>query len=207
MTNKPLIQVQNLHKNFSGQVLFKDITLNILPNQRFAICGPSGAGKSTLLRILAGLEEATSGQILKSEALRTQLVFQDLGLWPGYSILQQLYIAAKHSKIKNIEKKCNDLLKKLSLEDLALQKVETLSGGEAKRVALARALICEPNLLLLDEAFSSLDYENREKSYKLVSDLSKETGSALVLITHYEEDTRKLSLPVYDLVNQTLILR
>ncbi len=207
MTNKPLIQVQNLHKNFSGQVLFKDINLNILPNQRFAICGPSGAGKSTLLRILAGLEEATSGQILKSKALRTQLVFQDLGLWPGYSILQQLYIAAKHSKIKNIEKKCNDLLKKLSLEDLALQKVETLSGGEAKRVALARALICEPNLLLLDEAFSSLDYENREKSYKLVSDLSKETGSALVLITHYEEDTRKLSLPVYDLVNQTLILR
>ena len=207
MTNKPLIQVQNLRKNFSGQVLFKDINLNILPNQRFAICGPSGAGKSTLLRILAGLEEPTSGQILKSKTLSTQLVFQDLGLWPGYSVLQQLYIAAKHSKIKNIEKKCNDLLEKLTLENVALQKVETLSGGEAKRVALARALICEPNLLLLDEAFSSLDYENREKSYKLVSDLAKETDSALVLITHYEEDTHRLSLPVYDFVNQTLVPR
>ena len=109
--------------------------------------------------------------------------------------------------INNIDKQCNNLLEKLSLKHLKLQKVETLSGGEAKRVALARALICKPDLLLLDEAFSSLDYENRKRSYKLVTELSEETGSALVLITHYEEDSDQLSVPIYDFTDQTLMPR
>lgn len=199
-----VLKIQQLCKSFDGQAVLKQLDLQVTAEQRIAILGESGCGKSTLLRIIAGLEQADSGEVNLEHPHQCQMVFQDLGLWPSHTSIQQLIMAAKASKIKDAKANAQSLLEKLNIAHIAARKPATLSGGEARRLAFARVLICQPKLILLDEAFSSLDSHNRLSGIKLLQEILDLTSAAVIMVTHNENDAEQLDFPIFDLIDGQL---
>ena len=175
--------------------------------QRIAILGESGCGKSTLLRVISGLEEYDGGQVTLEHPRRSLMVFQDLGLWPSHTSMQQLIMAAKASKIGGATAKAERLLEQLQISHIADRKPATISGGEARRLAFARVLICQPKLILLDEAFSSLDADNRQQGIKLLQEVLALSSAAVIMVTHNQDDAAQLGFPIFDLVGGQLLAR
>ncbi|MDA1259523.1 MAG: ATP-binding cassette domain-containing protein [Planctomycetota bacterium] len=182
------------------------LDLALAPGERLAISGPSGCGKTTLLRALAGLETADSGRVrigglLASDGARTllppwqrglQFVFQDLGLWPTRSVLQNVGDVLRWNRAPYPKARARELLARVGLAELADRAPATLSGGEAHRLAFARALAARPKILLLDEPFTSLDPEARDEGFALLEDALRETGAAVILVSHDPSETERL---------------
>lgn len=179
-----LLTVQNLAKSYDGTPVFAGVSFVIEPNDRLAVLGASGSGKSTLLRLLASLDKPSSGTIERAESLRTGMVFQDLALWPNLSALDNVALASPNAP-KNPRLDCaREALRACRVGELASRKPGTLSIGQQQRVALARAIVARPELLLLDEPFSSLDPLLREELMAEVCRLAGEINTAVVLVTH-----------------------
>jgi len=173
---------------------------------RLALSGPSGCGKTTLLRVLAGLEKPAEGAVRCAGAAATegprlllapwqrglQMVFQDLGLWPARTVRQNVLDAARASGQPDPGTAADALLARLRLDSFAGRKPGSLSGGEARRLALARALVTRPRALLLDEPFTSLDPAAREEGFALLDELLRETGAAVLLVTHDPWEAERL---------------
>ncbi|MFT7517173.1 MAG: ABC-type nitrate/sulfonate/bicarbonate transport system ATPase subunit [Myxococcota bacterium] len=200
MTNNTLLDIQRLDKSFGEHKILCQLNLQLVAGQRIAILGESGCGKSTLLRIIAGLEQADGGSVQVADQGKCQMVFQDLGLWPSHTAKQQLVMAARASNIADAAQAADKLLEQLNIAQISNRKPSTLSGGEARRLAFARVLICQPQLILLDEAFSSLDNESRQRGLDLLEELLQYTNAAVILVTHNQDDALQLNLPIYDLV-------
>ena len=183
------------------------LDMQLEAGQRIAILGESGCGKSTLLRVISGLEEYNSGQVTLEHPRRCLMVFQDLGLWPSHTSMQQLIMAAKASKIDDAAAKAERLLEQLQIFHIADRKPATLSGGEARRLAFARVLICQPKLILLDEAFSSLDADNRQQGIELLQEVLALSSAAVIMVTHNQDDATQLDFPIFDLVGGQLLAR
>ena len=179
-----LLTVRNLEKSYGSATVFAGVNFVIEPNDRLAVLGASGSGKSTLLRLLAGLDKPSSGVIERTENLRVGMVFQDLALWPNLSALDNVALALpKMSKKTRLDSAC-EALRACRVSELASRKPGTLSIGQQQRVALARAIVARPQLLLLNEPFSSLDPLLREELIAEVRRLSDEIKAAVVLVTH-----------------------
>lgn len=187
--------------------MLRGLDMQLKAGQRIAILGESGCGKSTLLRVISGLEEYDSGQVTLEHPRSCLMVFQDLGLWPSHTSMQQLIMAAKASKIDDAAAKAERLLEQLQISHIADRKPATLSGGEARRLAFARVLICQPKLLLLDEAFSSLDADNRQQGIELLQEVLALSSAAVIMVTHNQDDATQLGFPVFDLVGGQLLAR
>ena len=188
-----VLTVKNVQKSFGKIRVLKDISLAVQDGEIDSIIGASGSGKSTLLRCITKLETPDFGEIrMKGKA---GLVFQNFNLFPHYSVLRNITEAPIH--VMNIsreeaEKEAMGLLKRLGLEEKADAYPYQLSGGQAQRVSIARALALKPNILFFDEPTSALDPELTGEVLKVIRSLA-DLNMTMVIVTHEMEFARELS--------------
>ena len=173
------VTARNLSRAFDGRVVLDDLDLDIAPGEFVAMLGVSGSGKSTLLRALAGLDDETTGQL---EVPGTVAVaFQEPRLLPWRRVLANVSLGLR---VPSAAAAARQALAEVGLSERASAWPLTLSGGEAQRAALARALVREPSLLLLDEPFSALDALTRIAMHALVLRLWEQHRPSVLLVTH-----------------------
>ncbi|MBO0902887.1 ABC transporter ATP-binding protein [Jiella sp. MQZ13P-4] len=201
----PVLQLVGVSKRFDGFTAVDDISLDIREGEFLTIVGPSGSGKTTLLRMLAGLEQPSSGNItlrgtlindLPARARPTCLVFQSLALFPHMSVGRNIEFPLKAKGVAAAARRARalELLKMVRLpEDYYGKNVMKCSGGERQRVALARAFAYDPDVLFFDEPLSALDYKLKKLLEKELKDLHKESGKTFVYITHSLEEAMVMS--------------
>lgn len=199
-----MIQVQNIHKSFDELKVLKGVDLTVGKGEIVSVVGPSGAGKTTLLQIIGTLDKANSGTViidgvdvskLKADKLsqfRNQnigFIFQFHQLLPEFTALENVMIPALIGKTdsKKATARAKELLDYLQLSDRLSHKPSELSGGEKQRVAVARALINNPSVILADEPSGSLDSQNKEELHKLLFDLRDKFGLTQIIVTHDNE--------------------
>jgi len=175
----PAVQVSGLSRAFAGRDVLRNIDLHIQPGEFVALLGRSGSGKSTILRILAGLDTDYQGRI-RAPALPS-VAFQDARLLPWATVLDNVTLGLRDGKSKD---RAQELLAEVGLADRGSAWPKTLSGGEAQRVAFARALVRSPELLLMDEPFGALDALTRIRMHRLVRRLCDHYQPAVLLVTH-----------------------
>lgn len=199
-----MIQATNIHKSFGELQVLKGVNLTVEKGEVISIVGPSGAGKTTLLQIIGTLDKANSGTVIINgqdinklnekdlAAFRNKqigFIFQFHQLLPEFTALENVMIpaliAGKDSHQAN--RKAKELLDYLQLSDRMEHKPAELSGGEKQRVAVARALINNPAVILADEPSGSLDSKNKEELHKLLFDLRDKFGLTVVIVTHDKE--------------------
>jgi lipoprotein-releasing system ATP-binding protein len=199
-----MISANNIYKSFGELEVLKGVSLEVQKGEIISIVGPSGAGKTTFLQLLGSLDTADKGEILidnielrklnekQLATLRNQkigFIFQFHQLLPEFSALENVLIPALIGQIdkKESEKRAKELLTYLQLADRMNHKPSELSGGEKQRVAVARALINNPSLILADEPSGSLDSKNKDELHKLLFDLRTHFGLTIVIVTHDKE--------------------
>ena len=192
-----MIKVKNLTKSFGENVVLRDISEEIKPNEVVCVIGPSGSGKSTYLRCLNRLEAPTEGEIYLDDVLieesninevRTKMgmVFQNFNLFPHKSVLENITLApvkVKKEDPKTAAEEAVELLKKVGLADKKDSYPDELSGGQKQRVAIARALAMKPEVMLFDEPTSALDPEMVGEVLEVMKELA-EGGMTMVIVTH-----------------------
>ena len=188
------ISVQDLTHRYSsrGPVTFDQVNLESTPGEVLAIIGRSGCGKSTLLHIMAGLLAPSSGSIrlndveIKEPSPKWVMMFQAPHLFPWMQVSQNVGIGLKFASFAEdkIRERVEKTIKLVDLEEFAESNVQDLSGRQQQRVALARSLVMEPEMLLLDEPFSALDAFTRASLQKDVRSIAKSMGINLVIVTH-----------------------
>lgn len=171
------VTVSKAVRKFGERVVLKDIDLEIAPGEFVVLLGPSGCGKSTLLRLLAKLDQPDAGRVSVPE--KSGVVFQDARLMPWRRVWQNVVLGLPRNKHV-----AQAALAEVGLQERANDWPGTLSGGEAQRAALARALVRQPELLLLDEPFAALDALTRLRMQQLVIDLWQAHQPAVLLVTH-----------------------
>ncbi|WP_371858880.1 ABC transporter ATP-binding protein [Streptomyces paromomycinus] len=173
------VRVRGLDRAFGGRNVIDGLRLDVAPGEFVALLGRSGCGKSTLLRVLAGLDREVDGQVLVPR--RKAVAFQAPRLMPWKRVWRNVLLGLPGSPERASAERA---LAEVGLGHRADAWPKTLSGGEAQRASLARALVREPDLLLLDEPFGALDALTRIKAQKLVAELWQERGCAVLLVTH-----------------------
>ena len=179
-----LVETKNLSKVYGDKVAVNDLNIQIERGSFTAILGPNGAGKSTTIQMLIGLLRPTSGQICYAEKLKLGVVFQNSVLDARLTVLENLTIRAKQYK-EMPSGRIERLVSQLGLSAFAKQPYGTLSGGQKRRVDIARALLNSPDLLFLDEPTTGLDIQTRESIWSLLKQIQKEEQMTIVLTTHY----------------------
>ena len=199
-----MIQTEGITKSFGSLQVLKGIDLTIGEGEIVAIVGPSGAGKTTLLQIIGTLDAPDSGKLYingtetvrlseeKLAAFRNRnigIVFQFHQLLPEFTALENVMIPALIAREKPAvaEKRAKEILDFMNLTDRMSHKPNELSGGEKQRVAVARALINNPSVILADEPSGSLDTKNKEELHKLFFDLRNQMHQTFVIVTHDEQ--------------------
>ena len=214
---KHIFSIRNLTKVYSEKKVLDVEELDLEEGKITGIIGPSGAGKSTLLYILNGLEKATSGKIvfdgkeLKNEPdietrRQMSMVFQKPTVF-NTSVYENMAYSLKLRGInkKDTRDKVLELAKLIGLEDKLRQKAVTLSGGEAQRLSLARAIVHKPKVLLLDEPTANLDPANVAMIEKLIFHAKTEYGTSIVVITHNMFQARRISEKLVFLLNGSIV--
>ncbi|HZJ76301.1 MAG TPA: ABC transporter ATP-binding protein, partial [Oscillospiraceae bacterium] len=195
----------DINKYFGNNHILKDISFDIMDGEFLTILGPSGCGKTTLIRCIAGLEHINSGDILlRGKSIKDlpankrniNTVFQNYALFPHLNVYDNIAYGPRIKKtIKEdeLKPKIIEILKLVQMEGFEERKVNQLSGGQMQRIALARALINEPDILLLDEPLGALDLKLRKHMQKELANLQKQTETTFVYITHDQEEALNMS--------------
>jgi lipoprotein-releasing system ATP-binding protein len=198
-----MIEIKELTKKFGDLLVLKGVNLTVEKGEIISIVGPSGAGKTTLLQLIGTLDKPTGGSILfngedlacmnskRLAAFRNRhigFVFQFHQLLPEFTALENIIIPALIAgrNRNEAEKEAMELLRIMGLEERAGHKPAEMSGGENQRVAVARALINRPDVVLADEPSGSLDSHNKEELHKLFFDLREKFGQTFIIVTHDE---------------------
>ena len=202
---KKLIQFKNIVKSFEdGQVVLKGVSLDIYENEFVTLLGPSGCGKTTLLRILGGFLQPTEGKVLfDGEDIvnvppykrEINTVFQKYALFPHMNVYDNIAfgLTIKKEPKDVIAQKVMRMLRLVSLEDYADRNVTELSGGQQQRIAIARALVNEPSVLLLDEPLGALDLKLRKEMQQELKYIQQEVGITFIFVTHDQEEALSMS--------------
>ena len=204
-SNRPKVEdlhLVNLTKTFGDFKAVDNLSLTIPAGSFFALLGPSGCGKTTTLRMVAGLEEPTSGQIKLGQDDITNLppykrwvntVFQSYALFPHLTIYENVAFGLRRQKANDIDKQVQAMLELVELTTQAQKKPQKLSGGQQQRVAVARALINEPDVLLLDEPLGALDLKLRRQMQLELKRIQTEVGITFVHVTHDQEEAMTMA--------------
>ncbi len=199
-----MIDIKNITKSFGSLQVLKGIDLHINRGEVVSIVGPSGAGKTTLLQIIGTLDRPDSGSVFVDDIDVTNLsqkrlsdfrnkhigfVFQFHQLLPEFTAIENVMIPAYIAGVsqREVKQRAQELLEFMGLNDRASHKPNELSGGEKQRVAVARALINKPAVILADEPSGSLDSKNKEELHQLFFDLRDKFGQTFVIVTHDEQ--------------------
>lgn len=186
-----VLKIENLVKNFGAKQVLKDINLELKRGEILSILGRSGCGKSTLLRIIAGLETPSSGSIKTDEKI--SLMFQNYALMPHLSVFDNIALALHFMPKAQRFERTKNLLKRFFIDEIAGQKPDEISGGQAQRVAFARALANEAAIVLLDEPFSNLDTNLKTSLRNELKNLIKQSNISAILVTHDKDDAFVMS--------------
>ena len=182
-----ILRAKGLTKNYGDHTAVKDINLEFKKGSFNAILGPNGAGKSTTISMLIGLKRATNGQIIYAPNTRIGVVFQASVLDEKLTVKENLAIRAQQYKgIKG--GRVEDLINQLGLTVFQKQLYGTLSGGQKRRVDIARALLSNPDILFLDEPTTGLDIQTRKSIWDLLYRLQRDEGMTIILTTHYLDE-------------------
>ena len=201
---QPLVLFDRVTKRFGPTTAVDSISLQIFEGEFLSIMGPSGCGKTTTLRMLAGLEEPSEGEIqLAGERINnvtvserdTPMVWQSLALFPFLNVIKNVEFGLKMRGVSTIERRRRalDWLERLEIVDFADREISQLSGGQQQRVALARSLVTEPRILLLDEPLSALDANLVVRMQGVLTKLQKELGITFVYVTHRQSEAFAMS--------------
>lgn len=198
-----MIEIQNLTKQRGERVVADTLCLRVEPGETVAISGPSGSGKTSLLRLIAGLDSPDSGEISLGGMLADEhklphtrgisFMFQSAALWPHMSVAGNIGFGLEGITGEQRAARVRQLLNQVGLAGFADRSPSTLSGGEARRVALARALAPRRPILLLDEPTSNFDGELREQIVQLIADECRANSTTVLLATHELSDAERLA--------------
>lgn len=186
-----MLEIKNLCKSYGKIEVLKGISLSLKRGEILSIMGESGSGKSTLLRCIAGLESAKFDEF--KCAGEVGLLFQNYALFPHLNVAQNIEFALHHLDKKARKEQVDELLKRFEIEGLASKKIDAISGGQAQRVAFARAVAKGARLLLLDEPFSNLDQNLKESLRSELKILLKSSQITAIMVTHDINDAYFLS--------------
>ncbi|WP_087017327.1 ABC transporter ATP-binding protein [Thaumasiovibrio subtropicus] len=198
------IKINNLSLSFGETEVLKGVNLDIQPGEFFAFLGPSGSGKSTLLRAIAGFGPVPNGEILLGDenvisqppwTRNVGMVFQSYALWPHMTVRQNVAYGLEERKVvkAEINRRVDDALALVGLHHLADRRPSQLSGGQQQRVAIARTVVVEPRVLLLDEPLSNLDANLREQMRRDLLSLQRQLGLTTIFVTHDQEEANTIS--------------
>ncbi len=196
------LHLRNLTKKFGELAAVDDLTLTIPAGSFFALLGASGCGKTTTLRMVAGLEDPTSGTISIGDKDITDLraferpvntVFQSYALFPHLDIFENVAFGLRRRGVKDVTKQVEQILDLVELSPMARRKPTQLSGGQQQRVAVARALINQPDVLLLDEPLGALDLKLRRQMQIELKRIQTEVGTTFVHVTHDQEEAMTMA--------------
>ena len=196
------LELVGIRKEFPGFTAIDHLDLHIPAGEFFALLGPSGCGKTTTLRLVAGLEQPTTGQILiggkdvtetKAYQRPVNTVFQSYALFPHMSVLENVAFGLRQRKIDDVLTKAQQSLDLVELGHLAQRRPAQLSGGQQQRVALARALVNRPSLLLLDEPLGALDLKLRRQMQIELKAIQMEVGLTFLHVTHDQEEAMDMA--------------
>ena len=201
------IKLQNINKSFDQIEVINSFNLDINAGEFITLLGPSGCGKTTLLRMIAGLEFVSSGNIfIGSDEVTstppnkrdTSIMFQDYALFPHMNLEQNIGYGLKLKKYDKelIKEKTSNWLEKIDLKDYGKRMPHEISGGQRQRVALARSLIVEPSILLLDEPLGALDANLRKNMQSELKKIHSEVGITFVYVTHDQEEALSMSTKI-----------
>jgi multiple sugar transport system ATP-binding protein len=201
------VVVENLTKKFGNNTVLDGIDLKIEGRGYFVLLGPSGSGKTTLLRLIAGLEDITSGSIfiggrkvndLSPRERNVAMVFQNYALYPHYNVYDNisLPLRVRHLSPASVKKKVKEVAETLHIQDLLEKKPKQISGGQQQRVALARALVRDPSVFLLDEPLSNLDAKLRVEARAFLKRLQKELGITTIFVTHDQAEATTMATKI-----------
>ena len=199
-----MIKIRGIKKSFGSLEVLKGIDLDIERGKVISIVGSSGAGKTTLLQIMGTLDEADSGSVIidgvdvmklndvQRSAFRNKhmgFVFQFHQLLPEFTALENVMMPALIGGVpkRTARQRAEELLGFMGLKDRSSHKPNELSGGEKQRVAVARALVCKPDVVFADEPSGSLDTQNKQELHRLFFDLRDKMGQTFVIVTHDEQ--------------------
>ena len=201
---EPIIRLERVTKSFGRITAVDQVSLDIRANEFFALLGPSGCGKTTLLRMLAGLEQASTGRVVidgedmvgvPPNRRPVNMVFQSYAVFPHMSVAENVAYGLKVTRVPRAEirPRVEQALAMVRLAGLEDRMPDQLSGGQRQRVALARALVKRPKVLLLDEPLSALDRKLREDMQLELVRLQQEVGITFVIVTHDQEEALSMA--------------
>jgi spermidine/putrescine transport system ATP-binding protein len=198
------LSVESVTKTFGDFTAVSDVSFTVEKGRFFSILGPSGCGKTTLLRMIAGFIEPTGGRILirgsdmagrPPNRRPVNLIFQHLALFPMMDVAGNIAFGLQRRKEKkaDIEKKVTEILERVGLPGFGSKKIDQLSGGQKQRVAIARCLVLDPAVLLLDEPLGALDLKLREQMKVELKKLQAQVGTTFIYITHDQSEALVMS--------------
>lgn len=199
-----VVELRGVYKSLHDLDVLHDINLQVREGEFLTLLGPSGCGKTTLLRLISGFEDPTRGQIfidnkdvsgLQPHQRHVHTVFQSYALFPHMTVFENVAfgLRCQHVAQKEIEERVADVLAMVKLEKYAERKPSQLSGGQQQRIAIARAAVNRPRVLLLDEPLSSLDYRLRKTMQIELKQLQRKLGITFIFVTHDQEEALSMS--------------
>lgn len=198
------ISIENVVKRFGKDTVINGLSLDIKPGEFFTLLGPSGCGKTTLLRMIIGFNSIEGGQIkidgkiinnIPTNKRNMGMVFQNYAIFPHMSVKDNIAFGLKNRKVPKdeIEKKVDEILKVVKIDHLKNRMPQKLSGGQQQRIALARAIVIHPEVLLMDEPLSNLDAKLRIEMRNAIKQIQQQVGITTVYVTHDQEEALAVS--------------